>query len=259
MASQTLIKVVLGGGIGILTCHALYKSKTDPVHIFWDLDHTILCSIYPITELDNDTEQTNNKQSISKCPVSPSNLIPSSPKLQYFDQIDDDFDIPDDGSPNTRTFIRPGAQMALKICNMLGIIHVYTAAQESYTYNILNILDPKRTLFTEVIHRCDYPKIVTEGKDLSVVNGGVHHRSILFDDKESNFLPQKYENGVLVKPFNSECVANCDAGSWTAYIKEVKEMSRLVCIALYSSLYISGDVRTVVGWVSDKKDTTTKS
>ena len=108
MASQTLIKVVLGGGIGLLTCHALYKSKTDPVHIFWDLDHTILCSIYPITELDNDdtvTEQTNNKQSISKCPVSPSNLLPYSPKLEHFDQIDDDFDIPDDGSPNTRTFI----------------------------------------------------------------------------------------------------------------------------------------------------------
>ena len=63
MASQTLIKVVLGGGIGILTGHALYKSKTDPVHIFWDLDHTILCSITPI-EHENDTEQTNNKQSI---------------------------------------------------------------------------------------------------------------------------------------------------------------------------------------------------
>jgi len=141
---------------------------------------------------------------------------------------------------------------------MLGVIHVYTAAQESYTNNILNFLDPKRNLFKEIIHRCDYPKIVTDGKDLSVVNGGVHHRSILFDDKQSNFIPQKYENGVLVKPFNIECVANCRVGSWTAYIKEVKEMSRLICIALYSSLHISGDVRTVVGWVSKRKDTTTK-
>jgi len=105
MASQTLIKVVLGSGSLVVIGHALYKAKTDPVHMFWDLDHTILCSITPI-ELDNDTEQTNNKQSISKCPVSPSNLLPSSPKLQYFDQIDDDFDIPDDGSPNTRTYIQ---------------------------------------------------------------------------------------------------------------------------------------------------------
>ena len=134
MASQTIIKVVLGGGIGLLTCHALYKSKTDPVHIFWDLDHTILCSITPI-EHENDDEQTT-KQSISKCPVSPSNLLQYSPKLQQFDQIDD---FPDDGSPNTRTFIRPGAKIALRICNMLGVIHVYTAAQESYTNNILNI------------------------------------------------------------------------------------------------------------------------
>ena len=41
-------------------------------------------------------------------------LLPQPPKLQYFDQIDDDFpyDI-QTLSPNTRTYIRPGAMLAL--------------------------------------------------------------------------------------------------------------------------------------------------
>lgn len=66
-------------------------------------------------------------------------------------------------------------------------MHVYTAAQESYTNNILNKLD--RKLFTKVLHRDDYPAIVKEGKDLSVAIDRMD-RAILFDDKVSNFKPQ---------------------------------------------------------------------
>lgn len=80
-------------------------------------------------------------------------------------------------------------------------------------------------------------------------------RAILFDDKPSNFKPQKYENGVVVKKFTDDRVAKCNAGSWSAYLEEVKEMSRLVGLAFWSSIHLSGDVRNVVSYVRNWNDT----
>ncbi|KAL7447547.1 hypothetical protein ACHAWC_000001, partial [Mediolabrus comicus] len=120
-----------------------YKSKTDPVHLFWDLDNTILCSVTPLPSF---TTTTSTR---------------IAPTLHHFDQIDDDF--PYNKStlePNTRTYFRPGARTALYLCSKFAVCHVYTAAQESYTTNILNELDPTKELFKGfVLHRCDYPKI----------------------------------------------------------------------------------------------------
>jgi hypothetical protein len=101
-------------------------------------------------------------------------------------------------------------------------------------------------------------------------------RAILFDDKISNFIPQRYENGVSVIPFSLKRLNNCIGNNtsdnddnnnnnnnnssssatigaivknWTAYIDEIKEMSRLVGISLWATVHFSGDVRKVVGWV----------
>ena len=223
-----------------------------------DLDHTILCSISPIPNFDD--RINDSKQTTSKCPVSPSNLVsllPLPPTLQHFDQIDDDFPYDDDDAslaPNTRTYFRPGAKMALKLCSILGIVHVYTAAQRTYTNNILRELDTDRRLFREVIHRDDFPEIVQGGKDLNVTTNNMQ-RAILFDDRVSNFKPQNYENGVAVRAFTPERVRKCYDGSWSAYLKELKEMSRLVGIAFWSSVHLSGDVRKVVKYVRNGADT----
>jgi len=254
MASQIFTharRIALGGTSG-LAGFAAYKSQTDPVHLFWDLDHTLLCSITPIpTNFNDQNVGSNHNNQTSKCPVSPSNLVsllPKPPELRHFDQIDDDF--PYDAqtlSPNVRTYFRPGAQMALDLCSYFAIVHVYTAAQETYTTNILNELDPERKLFaTRVIHRDDFPQIVREGKDLRVGTDNMQ-RAILFDDRLNNFQPQNYENGVAVHPFNSNRVVKCN--SWGPYFDEVREMSRLVGIGLLSSVHFSGDVRKVVSWV----------
>ena len=312
------------GGITTLTGWTGYNSKGDPVHVFWDLDITILCSVTPLptttdttaTAID-DSDNIREKDSSSHDKASSSSLlsslIPTPPTLHHFDQIDDDF--PYNKStlePNTRTYFRPGARTALYLCSKFAVCHVYTAAQETYTTNILNELDPTRELFKGfVLHRCDYPKIVKEGKDLTVVmmdgsNGGVGgngdtndtdgdtredynnnnnnnedehairlERAILFDDKISNFIPQRYENGVSVKPFSlkrlNSCIGNntsdndddnenssssssastigATVKNWTAYLDEIKEMSRLVGISLWATVHFSGDVRKVVGWV----------
>eukprot|EP00571_Detonula_confervacea_P003310 CAMPEP_0172324970 /NCGR_PEP_ID=MMETSP1058-20130122/52777_1 /TAXON_ID=83371 /ORGANISM="Detonula confervacea, Strain CCMP 353" /LENGTH=254 /DNA_ID=CAMNT_0013041399 /DNA_START=151 /DNA_END=912 /DNA_ORIENTATION=+ len=254
MSSQILAharRIALGGTSGI-TGFAAYKCQTDPVHIFWDLDHTILCSITPIpTNFNDQNDRSNHNTQTSKCPVSPSNLLsslPSPPSLRYFNQIDDDFPYDDQTlSPNVRTYFRPGALMALQLCSYFGVLHIYTAAQESYTNNILHELDPDRRIFTKVLHRTEFPQIVKEGKDLNVGTDDMQ-RAILFDDRLYNFKPQKYENGIIVKPFTSDEVEKCYNGSWSAYLKEVKEMSRLVGIAFCSSVHFSGDVRNVVSW-----------
>lgn len=212
-----------------------------------DLDHTILCSICP---LQNDEATPSEK--------SPTSLMPSPPSLQYFDQIDDDF--PYDHKtlePNTRTYFRPGARTALQICSYFSIMHVYTAAQETYTNNIMNELDPDRTVFEKVLHRDEYPEIVKKGKDLSVATERLE-RAILFDDKISNFQPQEYQNGIAVVPFNAkrveQCQCGCDNDRWNAYLTELKEMARLVGISFWSSIHFSGDVRKVVHWVRGWSD-----
>ena len=115
---------------------------------------------------------------------------------------------------------------------------MYTAAQESYTYNTLTELDPNRGVFKGfVLHRTEYPRIVREGKDLTVVMGSKStassdnkddddatnktsknetttneirlERAILFDDKVSNFKPQGYQNGVSVVPFSEKRLNKC--------------------------------------------------
>ena len=296
------------GGMTTLTGWAGYKSKTDPVHLFWDLDHTILCSVTPlpttrtttattIDDIDNISEKDKSDGRAYSSLLS--SLIPTPPTLHHFDQVDDDF--PYNKStlePNTRTYFRPGARTALYLCSKFAVCHVYTAAQETYTTNILNELDPRKELFKGfVLHRCDYPKIVKEGKDLTVVmidrsvdnDGGIgdtndsdaatredHNnndndehairleRSILFDDKISNFIPQRSENGVSVVPFSLKRLNSClgnntsdnddknnnsSSKNWAAYLDEIKEMSRLVGISLWATVHFSGDVRKVVGWV----------
>ncbi|KAL3779889.1 hypothetical protein HJC23_001479 [Cyclotella cryptica] len=248
MLSQLLSharRMALIGTTGI-TGLATYKAHTDPIHLFWDLDHTILCSISPLPKdpITSTTKQKDSKQSIP---------IPTPPALEHFDQIDDDF--PYDAktlAPNTRTYFRPGVRTALQLCSYFGILHVYTAAQESYTNNIMKELDPDASLFTKVLHRDEFPAIVKEGKDLSIATDRLD-RAILFDDKTSNFKPQRYENGIGVIPYTSDRVEKylCTDGydKWDPYLEEVKEMARLVFIAFSGSIHLSGDARKVVSWV----------
>jgi hypothetical protein len=113
-------------------------------------------------------------------------------------------------------------------------------------------LDPDGTLFSEVLHRDEYPAIVREGKDLSVATDRLD-RAILFDDKISNFKPQRYENGIGVIPYTSDRVEKYLSSNgitkWNSYLEEVKEMALLVCIAFWGSVHLSGDVRKAVSWV----------
>jgi hypothetical protein len=106
-------RFVITGTSG-LALFTAYKSKTDPVHFFWDLDQTLLCSICPIPNDNSNNNIDNNKEDGMTRRMVSNLLLPQPPKLQYFDQIDDDFpyDI-QTLSPNTRTYIRPGAMLAL--------------------------------------------------------------------------------------------------------------------------------------------------
>ena len=223
MTSQIITlawRAAFGGATGIAG-FGTYKSQTDPVHLFWDLDNTLLCSITPIPTISDLRDDGGTScdgedgKPTSKCPVSPSNivsLLPTAPSLDYFDQIDDDF--PYDAetlAPNTRTFWRPGARAALKLCSCFAVIHVYTAAQGTYTANILDALDPDRNLFgkgARIIHRDDYPQIVRNGKDLRVGTDNMQ-RAILFDDRVKNFEPQNHKNGIPVVPFTPDRVGEC--------------------------------------------------
>ena len=198
-----------------------YKAKFDPPHLIWDLDNTILCSISP---------HPNESSDISTV-VSP---LPND-SSRYFDQIDDDFPFNDD-TPNTRTYWRPGAKAALKVCSLFSIQHVYTTAQRTYTDNIMAELDPKGELFQIIVHRDLRPDSVKRGKDLSVITDRLD-RAILFDDKTKNFGPQNGKNGIQTQPYDEAGVRGGDA-------TQVMEMARLVGISVLA--LVVSDVRDVV-------------
>ena len=129
---------------------AAYRRMTDPLDVFFDLDHTILCSVTPLPITDENGGGRN---------------------LQWFDQIDDDFPY-EANSPNTRTYLRPLSTATIYFCSVIGRVHVYTAAQKTYTDNILKVIDPHRTLFGQVLHRDSHPDIVRKGKVLLFARGG---------------------------------------------------------------------------------------
>lgn len=203
---------------------AAYRKLTDPLDIFLDLDHTILCSITPLPISDDGGERA----------------------LQWFDQIDDDFPF-ETNSPNTRTYLRPLSTATIYFCSVIGRVHVYTAAQKTYTDNILKKIDPSKTLFGQVLHRDDHPGIVRKGKDLIFARGGENglRRSVLFDDKVANFAPQDYRNGIPIRPFTAARVAACGQSNM-ACISEASEMLKICFVALFCSVVPSGDARDVI-------------
>ena len=88
-----------------------YQAARDPLHVVWDLDSTLISS-----HSLPDAERFGSRDS--------------------FDQFDDDF--PAAGGPhNTRTFHRPWAALALAALDGFAVQHVFTAAQASYTANVL--------------------------------------------------------------------------------------------------------------------------
>mmetsp|Transcript_40289 Transcript_40289/g.95673 ORF Transcript_40289/g.95673 Transcript_40289/m.95673 type:complete len:229 (+) Transcript_40289:93-779(+) len=210
---------------GVLASWAIVQAKFNPLHLVWDLDNTLLLSLTPI----------------EKGVAATASLPPS----RYFDQIDDDF--PYQGSaPNTRTTFRPGAKMALQFMGLFATQHVFTAAQASYTDNIMRRLDPQSGIFTTVTHRDlvphhDHDRKAKKGKDLSVMLAEKHlpRRAILFDDRLSNFTPQP-ANGVHVRSYD-----DVTSRDW--------EMARLCLIATLALL--APDVRPVLKLFRSQKHT----
>jgi len=192
------------------------QAKMRPLHLVWDLDNTLLLSLTPLEKGVTATKM-----------VSPA---------RYFDQIDDDFPAAD-GTANTRTTFRPGAKAVLQFLGLFCTQHVFTAAQGSYTQNILQRLDPDASIFASVTHRDlvphhDHDKRASVGKDLSVMLNVAYlpARAILFDDRVANFTPQR-DNGLHVRSYDD--VNRID---W--------EMARLCFIA--SLAFLSPDVRPVL-------------
>ena len=206
---------------GSAACYATYQAVFDPPHLVWDLDHTLLCSVTPLEQGKSATSPDANE------------------KVDYFDQIDDDFPY-DEGTPNTRTFWRPGARAALRFTGTFATQHVYTAAQATYTDNIMQHLDPDSRIFASVTHRDmvphhDYHRSASVGKDLTKVPAipADLSRTILFDDKVYNFTPQP-ENGIQVKSYKHAPGGQQD---W--------EIARL-CLISVLALLVPGDVRPLL-------------
>ena len=190
----------------VILLRLLYQAIFNPLHIVLDLDHTVLCSITP---LDDGIARTGRR-------------------TDYFDQIDDDFPFVS-GTPNTRTFWRPGARAFVRLCRAFGQkLYIFTAAQGTYTHNILDHWESR--LFVNIIHRdlvphFDHDRQSAPGKDLtrlfettSTTNNTKDSqdnttnlpdssslswpalRTILLDDRVTNFIPQP-RNGLHVHPY----------------------------------------------------------
>ena len=188
------------------------------------------------------------------CSISPiSKAPPDLTKNSWFDQVDDDFKV-EPGQPNTRTVWRPGARFGLRVLSLLATQHVYTAAQGTYTANIMAEVERAPCVarglcaalpFTTVLHRDLVPHHdhhatpgVARGKDVRRIvgaNGEALSRVILYDDRVSNHEPQP-RNGVHVRPF---LVSDVEFGGDVEFL-------RLTGIALLA--FFAPDVRPVLAW-----------
>mmetsp|Transcript_13975 Transcript_13975/g.29493 ORF Transcript_13975/g.29493 Transcript_13975/m.29493 type:complete len:253 (-) Transcript_13975:171-929(-) len=207
----------LAGGAALV----MWRRRINPLHVVWDLDSTIICSICPFEKAQL---LTLNKH--SSC---------------YFDHTDDDFDyVP--GEPNTRTCWRPAARGVIRLLSYFATQHIYTAAQRTYTETVLNELDPNRTLFASVIHRDTQhfngrQRSPLRGKDLTFLFGDDEsslRRVVFFDDRLYNFEPQP-SNGVHVRPYNEDVVE---------FGGDV-EMARVLAIAVLA-FWAPSDVRPLL-------------
>lgn len=206
------------GSLTSTTAYVCFQAKYDPPHLIWDLDNTLLCSVTPL-----DTAPRKGYEA------------PGS----FFDQVDDDFPFEGNGAPNTRTYWRPGARGALQFFRLFTVQHVFTAAQATYTENILQQMD--RSLFSTIIHRDLVPQ--RNGKDLQetikACQGSANirlGRCVLWDDRTKNFRPQNGENGLHVVPF--------EVGTGGAAWREYQEIARWVGVAVLALL--APDVRWVL-------------
>eukprot|EP01084_Bolivina_argentea_P312320 540712_1 len=167
-----------------ICCRFMYKAITDPMHIIWDLDATILAS-----------------HLLPKC----KDNFPAIKYPDYFDQIDDDFSF-EEGIPNTRTWFRPYAKFTIYILSYFTVQHIFTSAQKTYTDNITNelIKSTGHNYFKVIKHRDLYPPkyLRKNGKNIYEIIGKNNEkllkRSILFDDQIRYLKPHPL-NGILVK------------------------------------------------------------
>lgn len=190
----------------VASSYLLWLRKKRPLHIVWDLDGTLICSIHPLDEGVRCSKIHDHH-------------------LEYIDITDDDF-AHEPNVPNTRTFLRPGVRWLLQFVGWIAERqHVYTAAQGTYTDAVLKLIDPKKTIFNHIIHRDDIPhhdhtRGASRGKDLRHILLRINnenrtppatemenaskimnnHRIILLDDRFYNFEPQPFY-GIHVHPY----------------------------------------------------------
>ena len=197
------------------SAYVAYQRRQRPLHIAWDLDETLICSIHPLRRAKGATLAT--------------------PSERFVDIVDDDFEFKD-GVPNMRTVLRPGVRSALRVLGLFSTQHVFTAAQGSYTEQVLALVDPERTIFESVLHRDLVPQ--PNGKDLTNLadtHGALDmSRTVLFDNRVYNFEPQP-ANGVHVRDYGSIDVE---------FGESRPEMARLVAIAFVA--FLAPDVRPVL-------------
>ena len=186
----------------------VYQAICDPILVVWDLDATLISS----------------------------HLLPDAerfPRRECFDQYDDDFPPGEAGAPNTRTFHRPWAARTLAVLDCFAKQHVMTAAQRTYTENVLAHIDPRRKRFERVLTRDDAwaGGQAPPSKDLlHIVAEAKLRRTVFFDDRLRNFTPQP-RNGICVQPFEDPTQPD-------------RECLRMICICVLCTL--ASDVRPVL-------------
>jgi hypothetical protein len=215
-------KTLLLGAVSASAFAIAYQAFFNPLHIVWDLDAVLISSQHPLTKAKTE--------------------FPASEFSDFFDQIDDDFPFTA-GTPNTRTYWRPGARLLVWALRPFSIQYVFTSAQGSYCTNVVNELDPNRSIFRSIFHRDQFAPnhLQRNGKDVLVIieKEQLLPRTILFDD-QLRYHKARPTNGVLVAPF----VDIREGDNWS----EVLRMAWIVFQCFFAS-----DVRKVLCQSHPKK------
>lgn len=164
------VAMPLGGYIGLATA----ANVASPLQIVWDLDETLISS-----------KRVKNKWREDQwCKV----LKRGDETIEHVD---------DDGIH----FVTTARPLALQLLRGLAMVpgveqHVSTAASPGYAANVVELLDPRKRVFTRVL--ADQP---SRGKDVTLAIGDrPRRRAVLVDNRPSCHSPQP-ANGLLVEDF----------------------------------------------------------
>jgi Dullard-like phosphatase family protein len=200
----TMCQFLISGFEEKFEIEILKKMISDTIlfHLIESMNSVAKNNIKPIKLLSREKELNNIMTLI---PSAPFIKARKNPKFLYTLILDMDETLIHNITTNNGNlfFMRPGVKQFLEILSKTYEIIIFTASVRDYADNILNIIDPGKTLIQHRLYRQHCTQDGTNSyKDLSKIGRDIT-KTLIIDNIADNFKLQK-ENGLYIKTWEDD-------------------------------------------------------